>query len=257
MVKDTAGRLPMRPSRPLSANDVRSVVFTTTRMRLGYDVEEVDAFLDQVEWSVEQMLGEIQRLRAQLNESALHSEAQTYDLRVALEQLLMRIGGPTGRIDPGLIDPNGRLVSPFEGYRPAPGPQGAPGTQGASGPPGQPGTQGAPGTQGQPGPAAQAPAGGVPNAGYQRPAGFAPPPGPPTPSQPPPSGTPSSGPPPPGAGPLPGTPLGPPAAAPPPGGFPNAAGPLVPPAAGPLVPPAAGPPAPSGPSVDLPPPGVG
>ena len=123
MVKDTAGRLPMRPSRPLSATDVRSVVFTTTRMRLGYDVEEVDAFLDQVEWSVEHMLGEIQRLRQQLNESALHSEAQTYDLRVALEQLLMRIGGPTGRIDPGLIDPSGRLVSPFECYRPAPGPR--------------------------------------------------------------------------------------------------------------------------------------
>ena len=37
---------------PLTAADVRAVTFTTTRIRAGYDMDEVDAFLDRVEQTI-------------------------------------------------------------------------------------------------------------------------------------------------------------------------------------------------------------
>lgn len=39
----------------LSADDVRAVTFATTRIRAGYDMDEVDAFLDQVERTIAQL----------------------------------------------------------------------------------------------------------------------------------------------------------------------------------------------------------
>ena len=71
-------------SRPLTPGDVRSAVFSTTRMRLGYDVEEVDAFLDHVEWTMDQMTAQVELERA-LREAALPVEWEN-ELRKQLEQ---------------------------------------------------------------------------------------------------------------------------------------------------------------------------
>lgn len=98
----------VRP-RVVGPAEVRSVMFATTRMKVGYEVSEVDAFLDQVELSMEQMLGEIQALRRRIASTDQANEARMYDIRVALEQLLVHLGGPTGQPS-GVIDPNGRDV---------------------------------------------------------------------------------------------------------------------------------------------------
>ena len=53
---------------PLMPADVRNKQFATTRLRPGYDEEEVDAFLDEVETEMERLLQENQELRAKLAE---------------------------------------------------------------------------------------------------------------------------------------------------------------------------------------------
>ena len=54
---------------PLMPVDVRNKQFATTRLRPGYDEEEVNAFLDEVEAEMERLLQENQELRAKLAES--------------------------------------------------------------------------------------------------------------------------------------------------------------------------------------------
>jgi DivIVA domain-containing protein len=53
---------------PLTPADVRNKQFSTTRLRPGYDEEEVDAFLDEVEAELDRLLQENDELRAKLNE---------------------------------------------------------------------------------------------------------------------------------------------------------------------------------------------
>lgn len=48
---------------PLTAAEVRATKFSTTRVRAGYDMDEVDAFLDIVEADVSQYADELQRSR--------------------------------------------------------------------------------------------------------------------------------------------------------------------------------------------------
>ena len=48
---------------PLTAAEVRATKFSTTRIRSGYDMDEVDAFLDIVEADVSQYADELQRSR--------------------------------------------------------------------------------------------------------------------------------------------------------------------------------------------------
>ncbi len=48
---------------PLTPAEVRGVQFATTRMRAGYDMDEVDAFLDIIEADVAQYSDEVQRVR--------------------------------------------------------------------------------------------------------------------------------------------------------------------------------------------------
>ncbi len=48
---------------PLTAAEVRGTKFSTTRLRAGYDMDEVDAFLDIVEADVSQYADELQRSR--------------------------------------------------------------------------------------------------------------------------------------------------------------------------------------------------
>jgi DivIVA domain-containing protein len=53
---------------PLTPADVRNKQFSTTRLRPGYDEEEVDAFLDEVETELDRLIQENDDLRAKLAE---------------------------------------------------------------------------------------------------------------------------------------------------------------------------------------------
>src|SRR5215468_8794701 len=53
---------------PLTPADVRNKQFSTTRLRPGYDEEEVDAFLDEVEAELDRLIQENGELRAKLAE---------------------------------------------------------------------------------------------------------------------------------------------------------------------------------------------
>jgi DivIVA domain-containing protein len=52
----------------LTPADVRNKQFSTTRLRPGYDEEEVDAFLDEVEGELDRLLRENEELRSKLTE---------------------------------------------------------------------------------------------------------------------------------------------------------------------------------------------
>src|SRR6516225_4134340 len=53
---------------PLTPADVRNKQFSTTRLRPGYDEEEVDAFLDEVEVELDRLIQENEELRWKLAE---------------------------------------------------------------------------------------------------------------------------------------------------------------------------------------------
>jgi DivIVA domain-containing protein len=53
---------------PLTPADVRNKQFSTTRLRPGYDEEEVDAFLDEVEAELDRLLQDNEELRGKLAE---------------------------------------------------------------------------------------------------------------------------------------------------------------------------------------------
>src|SRR5260221_8123894 len=53
---------------PLTPADVRNKQFRTTRLRPGYDEEEVDAFLDEVEAELDRLIQETEEPRAKLAE---------------------------------------------------------------------------------------------------------------------------------------------------------------------------------------------
>lgn len=67
----------------LSPQDVRDVRFGTTRMRAGYNMTEVDAFLDTIETSVESYQTELRNSRDEAD--ALRS--QVHQLQARLERL--------------------------------------------------------------------------------------------------------------------------------------------------------------------------
>jgi DivIVA domain-containing protein len=55
---------------PLTPDDVQSKEFLTVRLREGYDMQEVDQFLDEVETELRRLYEENDRLRAQLSQAA-------------------------------------------------------------------------------------------------------------------------------------------------------------------------------------------
>jgi DivIVA domain-containing protein len=73
-------QLGMETRVPLNPADVRAVQFGTTRLKSGYDMDEVDAFLDILEADIAQYADELQRSR--------ESEAV---LRTQLEQVQARL----------------------------------------------------------------------------------------------------------------------------------------------------------------------
>ena len=68
----------------LSAEDVRDVRFGTTRIRVGYDMKEVDAFLDAVESAIAQYASESQLARD--DAAALRSQVAQLQARLAAVQ---------------------------------------------------------------------------------------------------------------------------------------------------------------------------
>jgi len=62
---------------PLTPQDVRDKQFPTVRMRTGYDMDQVDAFLDQVEAEIARLLTDNDELRSRL--AQVQSQALRHD----------------------------------------------------------------------------------------------------------------------------------------------------------------------------------
>jgi DivIVA domain-containing protein len=69
---------------PLTAAEVRATQFSTTRMRAGYDMDEVDAFLDIIEADVAQYADELQRSRD--GEAVLRTQCDQLQTRLTLAE---------------------------------------------------------------------------------------------------------------------------------------------------------------------------
>lgn len=98
---------------PLTPEDVRNKQFTTVRLREGYDEDEVDAFLDEVEAELTRLLRENEDLRAKLA-AATRAAAQN--------QANMRKEPPQDA-RPGAPVPAAISGPPVPGQQGGPGPQ--------------------------------------------------------------------------------------------------------------------------------------
>ncbi|MDR3083367.1 MAG: DivIVA domain-containing protein [Streptomyces sp.] len=162
---------------PLSPEDVRNKQFTTVRLREGYDEDEVDAFLDEVEAELTRLLRENEDLRAKLG-AATRAAAQNQGMRKPPEPQDGR-PGPGGPVPAAISGPQPvppqqmgppqlpggapQLPAGPGGHGPqphGPGPMGGPGGPGPMGGPGGPGPMGGPGGPGPHMPQQQAAPGG-------------------------------------------------------------------------------------------------
>ncbi|MFE6685474.1 DivIVA domain-containing protein [Streptomyces sp. NPDC057743] len=113
---------------PLTPEDVRNKQFTTVRLREGYDEDEVDAFLDEVEAELTRLLRENEDLRAKLA-AATRAAAQNQQqgLRKGPDQQQEQQQQPPQR-------PGAPVPAAISGPQPVP-----PQQQGMGGPPQLPG----------------------------------------------------------------------------------------------------------------------
>ena len=86
---------------PLTPEDVHNKQFTTVRLREGYDEEEVDAFLDEVEAELTRLLRENEELRAKLA-AATRAAAQAQQQAQQAQQQPRRRSSPVRWIGVGL-----------------------------------------------------------------------------------------------------------------------------------------------------------
>src|SRR5437868_3755948 len=100
---------------PLTPEDVQNKRFSTVRFKEGYDEEEVDAFLDEVEAELRRLLGENTDLRARPAGAAgfrtrIPHPAQGLPRRPAARPRLARHGcsHPAARIDCRPVGPSRR-----------------------------------------------------------------------------------------------------------------------------------------------------
>ncbi|KIQ61774.1 cell division protein DivIVA [Kitasatospora griseola] len=112
---------------PLTPEDVRNKQFTTVRLREGYDEDEVDAFLDEVEAELTRLLRENEDLRAKLA-AATRAAAQN-QANMRKEQQAPQDGGRPGAPVPAAIS-----GPPVPGQQQGPGPQQLGGPQQLAGP---------------------------------------------------------------------------------------------------------------------------
>ena len=85
---------------PLTPADVRNKQFSTTRLRPGYDEEEVDAFLDEVEAELDRLLQENEELRAKLAEVLRGGKSAVPALSSPLSDPKPEVMAPEPRIEP-------------------------------------------------------------------------------------------------------------------------------------------------------------
>jgi DivIVA domain-containing protein len=100
---------------PLTPADVRNKQFSTTRLRPGYDEEEVDAFLDEVEVELDRLIQENEELRAKLAESLRGG-------KVPMSALSSPLADPTPDMmapEPPRPEPERRPEPPMMGMPPA------------------------------------------------------------------------------------------------------------------------------------------
>jgi DivIVA domain-containing protein len=89
---------------PLTPADIRAATFSTRRFRLGYDVDEVDQFLDQVEGDITQLASELRLARDA--EAVLESQLEQLAIRVEFLERALRDTTPLGErtsVDVGLV----------------------------------------------------------------------------------------------------------------------------------------------------------
>ena len=85
---------------PLTPADVRNKQFSTTRLRPGYDEEEVDAFLDEVEAELDRLIQENEELRAKLAEVLRGGKSAVPALSSPLSDPKQDLMGPEPRMEP-------------------------------------------------------------------------------------------------------------------------------------------------------------
>jgi len=87
---------------PLTPADVRNKQFSTTRLRPGYDEEEVDAFLDEVEAALDELIQDNEELRAKLQEALRGSKSVALTSQAEPEMMLPE---PERRPEPVMMAP--------------------------------------------------------------------------------------------------------------------------------------------------------
>ena len=85
---------------PLTPADVRNKQFSTTRLRPGYDEEEVDAFLDEVEAELDRLIQENEELRAKLAEVLRGGKSAVSALSSPLSDPKQDMMPPEPRMEP-------------------------------------------------------------------------------------------------------------------------------------------------------------
>jgi DivIVA domain-containing protein len=85
---------------PLTPADVRNKQFSTTRLRPGYDEEEVDAFLDEVEAELDRLIQENEELRAKLAELLRGGKSAVPALSSPLSDPKPEMMAPEPRVEP-------------------------------------------------------------------------------------------------------------------------------------------------------------
>jgi DivIVA domain-containing protein len=101
---------------PLTPADVRNKQFSTTRLRPGYDEEEVDAFLDEVEAELDRLIQENEELRAKL--------AECLRGKVPGGMAMSMAPAPVAEPKPEMMAPPPEPMKPPEPVRPEPVPVG-------------------------------------------------------------------------------------------------------------------------------------
>src|SRR3954468_24032730 len=92
---------------PLTPEDVRNKQFTTVRLREGYDEDEVDAFLDEVEAELTRLLRENEDLRAKLAAATRAAAQNQQNMRKPPEQDQQQGGMQQGGMQQGGMQQQG------------------------------------------------------------------------------------------------------------------------------------------------------
>ncbi|MEU1695232.1 DivIVA domain-containing protein, partial [Streptomyces hirsutus] len=104
---------------PLTPEDVRNKQFTTVRLREGYDEDEVDAFLDEVEAELTRLLRENEDLRAKLAAATRAAAQNQQNMRKPPEpqdqQQQQQQGPPQGMPQQGMRGPGGPVPAGISG----------------------------------------------------------------------------------------------------------------------------------------------